>query len=223
MHLLKANIEKIRNEIEETCRSCGRKPEEVVVVAVSKSQPVALIEEAIKAGIKIFGENRVQEAEKKIALLGHQIEWHLVGHLQSNKVKKAVRLFDVIHSVDSIKIARLLNQTCKEENRAQLPIFIQVNISGEKTKSGVSENDLEELVDFVRKCDKLKPIGLMTLPPFFEDAEKVRPFFRRLKFLRDKFLPNGGLSMGMSHDFHIAIQEGATHVRIGTKIFGERK
>ncbi|RMG08511.1 MAG: YggS family pyridoxal phosphate-dependent enzyme, partial [Acidobacteria bacterium] len=158
----------------------------------------------------------------KIELLGQNVEWHLIGHLQSNKARKAVRLFDVIHSVDSVKIATVLERICFDENRQSLPVFVQVNLSGEKTKSGVSEKDLPMLIDFLRSCARLQLIGFMTLPPFFEDVEKVRPFFRKLRSIRDEFLPNGYLSMGMSHDFPVAIEEGATHLRIGTAIFGER-
>lgn len=223
MHSLEERFRKVKAEIEEVCEKCGRDSNEIRIVAVSKSQPLSLIEEAISVGIKVFGENRVQEAEKKIAELRCRVEWHLVGHLQSNKAKKAVRLFDVVHSVDSVKIAGILDRVCKEESRSELPVFIQVNLSGEATKSGVSKKELKDLIRFLAQCDRLKLVGLMTIPPFFEDVERVRPFFRELRVLRDKFLPNGWLSMGMSHDFHVAIEEGATHVRIGTRIFGERR
>ncbi|GIU82620.1 MAG: YggS family pyridoxal phosphate-dependent enzyme [Acidobacteria bacterium] len=225
---LKQAIETVKKEIEEAAIKVGRNPDEITLIAVSKSHPTSLIEEAIECGLTVFGENRVQEAERKILELGHRdVEWHLIGHLQSNKAKKAVKLFDVIHSVDSIKLASSLERICKEEGRNgfksdRLPIFIQVKLSDEETKSGIVEERLPELIEFVQSCEKLELKGLMTLPPFFEDVEKVRPYFRRLRELRDKHLPNGWLSMGMSHDFRIAIEEGATHVRIGTRIFGQR-
>jgi PLP dependent protein len=225
---LKQAIEVVRGEIEEAALKVGRSPDEITLIAVSKMHPPSLIKEAIECGLTIFGENRVQEAEQKILEVGHEgVEWHLIGHLQSNKVRRAVRLFDVIHSVDSIKLATHLERICKEEGRSgfeneKLPILIQVKLADEETKSGIGEEGLPDLIEFVQTCEKLELKGLMTLPPFFDDAEHVRPFFRRLRILRDKYLPGGWLSMGMSHDFKVAIEEGATHIRIGTRIFGQR-
>jgi len=226
---LKQAIEAVRGEIEEAALKVGRRPDEITLIAVSKTHPPSLIREAIECGLAIFGENRVQEAEQKILEIGHNgVEWHLVGHLQSNKARKAVKLFDVIHSVDSIKLATNLERICKEEGRSgfkddKLPIFIQVKLADEETKSGIGEKGLLDLIEFVQNCEKLELKGLMTLPPFFDDVEQVRPFFRRLRILRDKYLPGGWLSMGMSHDFKVAIEEGATHIRIGTRIFGQRR
>jgi len=219
---LRERFLKVQQEIEKACKRSGRDLRELTLVAVSKSQPVEVLKEAVSLGIKVFGENRVQEAERKIELLGHNVEWHLIGHLQSNKARKAVRLFDAIHSVDSVKIAGVLERICFDENRQSLPVFVQVNLSGEKTKSGVPEKDLPILIDFLKSCARLQLIGFMTLPPFFDDVERVRPFFKKLRLIRDELLPNGYLSMGMSHDFSVAIEEGATHLRIGTAIFGER-
>jgi len=220
--LLKDSIDSVRREIEEAALKVGRKSEEITLIAVSKTHPSWLIREAARLGVKVFGENRVQEAEQKILELKDEgIEWHLVGHLQSNKAKKAVKLFDFIHSVDSIKLATALDKACREESRLA-KVFVQVKLSDEATKHGINEEELPKLIEFVRKCERLELKGLMTLPPFFEDAEAVRPFFRKLRQLRDKFLPDGFLSMGMSHDFKVAIEEGATHVRIGTRIFGQR-
>jgi pyridoxal phosphate enzyme (YggS family) len=188
------------------------------------------VREALAAGATDFGENRVQEAETKISALGDQAaRWHLIGHLQANKARRAVRLFDIVHTLDSVSLAHRLDRSCAEEDRAELPVLIQVDLAGEETKSGVATADLAEFVSIVNQCSRLRFQGLMTLPPFFEEAEKVRPFFRRLRELRDELQANGGfgqhhgeLSMGMSHDFEVAIEEGATIVRVGTAIFGER-
>jgi pyridoxal phosphate enzyme (YggS family) len=177
----------------------------------------------MKAGAHVFGENKVQEAERKIDEIGGgRAEWHLIGHLQSNKARKAVRLFDVIHSLDSLDLAERLERICEEEGRAALSVFAQIDLAKEATKNGIDEKDLPELVEFLSRSKHLKFIGLMTLPPFFDDLERVRPFFRRLREIRDKVCPGGELSMGMSHDFPVAIEEGATVIRVGTALFGER-
>jgi PLP dependent protein len=220
---LAINLTAVRERIEQAALRSGRNADEIKLVAVSKTHPATVLTEAIAAGIKIFGENKVQEAQEKIPVVGRdKAEWHLIGHLQSNKARKAVQLFDVIESLDSIELAERLERICLEEGRASLPVFVQVDLAGEATKSGVLENELPELVDFLRSCKALKLDGLMIVPPYFDDIENVRPYFRRLRLIRDKLLPNGGLSMGMSHDFEIAIEEGATVVRVGTAIFGER-
>jgi pyridoxal phosphate enzyme (YggS family) len=177
-----------------------------------------------------FGENRVQEAEQKITAVGRDsARWHLIGHLQANKARRAVQLFDLIHSLDSIALAQRLDRLCQEEHRV-LPVLIQVDLAGEQTKSGVKEAELKELADVVRDSRNLSLRGLMTLPPFLEEPEQVRPYFRRLRELRDELDrqeyfgdETGELSMGMTHDFEIAIDEGATMIRIGTAIFGARK
>jgi PLP dependent protein len=227
---LRTSYDEVCEKISARARACGRAPEEITLVAVSKTHPVATLRMAIEIGITDFGENRVQEADTKISeLRGDAARWHLIGHLQANKARRAVRLFDVIHSLDSIPLAQRLDQFCDEENRNELSVLIQVDLAGEETKSGVAEEELAKLVKAVNDCSRLRLIGLMTLPPFFEDAEEVRPFFRRLKELRDQFQSRGSfgnkpgeLSMGMSHDFEVAIEEGATMLRIGTAIFGER-
>lgn len=220
----------IHRRIEQSARSAGRAPEEVSLIAVSKTHPPALLREAIAAGVRNLGENRVQEAEAKITELGRDaVRWHLIGHLQANKARRAVQLFDVIHSLDSTQLARRLDRLCLEEKRDELPVLIQVDLAGEATKSGASEAELPQLVEAVAACERLRLVGLMTLPPFFEDAEAARPFFARLRELRNAFLSSGAfgagrgeLSMGMSHDYEVAIAEGATMVRVGTAIFGER-
>lgn len=227
---LSERLDEVRRRIETCARQSGREPSEITLVAVSKTHPPHLLERAIEAGVRDLGENRVQEAEAKINELGrHRARWHLIGHLQANKARRAVTLFDVIHSVDSVSLAHRLDRMCREEVRDELPVMIQVDLAGEETKSGVSENDLPELVNVVKDSERLRLVGLMTLPPFFEDAERVRPYFRRLRELRDALGSRldfgdgrGELSMGMSHDYEVAIEEGATMVRIGTAIFGER-
>jgi len=209
----------------------GRSAEDVRLVAVSKTHPPDLIRHAIAAGVRSFGENKVQEAEGKIAEVGRDAaEWHLIGHLQSNKVRKAIQLFDVIQSVDSTELAARLERICNEDGRSQLSVFIQVDLAGETTKSGVAEDDLPKLVSYLRKCERLKLAGLMIIPPFFDDPESSRPYFQSLRVLRDRMTAEGAftdgrgeLSMGMSHDFEVAIEEGATIVRIGTAVFGERR
>ena len=217
------NLALIQSRIALAATRTGRTADEVKLVAVSKTHPPDVLREAISAGIRTFGENKVQEGETKILELGRDAaEWHLIGHLQSNKARKAVQLFDVIHSVDSVDIATRLERICGEEGREKLSVLIQVDLAGEETKSGIPESDLPDVVDFLQGCEHLSFDGLMVLPPFFEDPEATRPFFRRLRKLRDEIIPGGQLSMGMSHDFEVAIEEGATIVRVGTAIFGER-
>lgn len=224
-------LARVRASVRETAMRAGRAPEDVRLIAVSKTHPATLLQLAIDAGACDFGENRVQEAVEKIKELGRSdcLRWHLIGNLQANKARRAVQNFDVIHSLDDAELARRLNRMCEEENRAKLPVLVQVDLGGEATKSGVSENDLPELIEVIKACEHLSLIGLMTLPPFFDDAEPVRPFFRRLREVRDRLRSGGAfgdnqgeLSMGMSHDYEVAIEEGATMVRIGTAIFGTR-
>jgi pyridoxal phosphate enzyme (YggS family) len=220
---LRENLAEIRKKIEQAASKCGRNPNDVKLIAVSKTHASNVLREAIEAGANVFGENKIQEAEGKIIELGREnLEWHLIGHLQSNKARKAVKLFDVIHTLDSIELAERLERICIEENSDSLSILIEVDLAGEATKNGVGENDLPKLVEFLQSCERLKFDGLMIIPPFFEDVERVRPYFRKLREIRDGILPDGELSMGMSHDFELAIEEGATIVRVGTAIFGER-
>jgi PLP dependent protein len=227
---LRERLDEVREKIATVARRCGREPKEITLVAVSKTHPVSVVREALGAGIADFGENRVQEAESKItALRSHAARWHLIGHLQGNKARRAVKLFDVVHTLDSVSLADRLDRACAEENRAELPVLIQVDLAGETTKSGVPATGLTELVGIVNQYSRLRLQGLMTLPPFYEDSERVRRFFRRLRELRDELQATGNfdeqqgqLSMGMSHDFEVAIEEGATIVRVGTAIFGER-
>ncbi|MGA9993980.1 MAG: YggS family pyridoxal phosphate-dependent enzyme [Pyrinomonadaceae bacterium] len=228
---LRERLAAVRRRIEECARRSNRSPEEITLIAVSKTHPAETVERAIAAGVRDLGENRVQEAEDKIRELGRErVRWHLIGHLQANKARRAVQLFDLIHSVDSSALVHRLERLCADEGRAELPVLIQVDLAGEETKSGVSVEELPLVVESVTACERVRLDGLMTLPPFFETAERVRPYFQRLRELRDAIRSRnefgtrrGELSMGMSHDYHIAIEEGATMVRVGTSIFGERQ
>ena len=227
---LRARLTAVCERIAAAANASGREPEEVKLIAISKTHPPSVIRTLIELGAGDLGENRVQEAEEKIAEIGcDRARWHLVGHLQANKARRAVNLFEVIHSLDSLELAQRLDRLCAEEGRDKLPVLIQVDLGHEETKSGIDESELTHLVDGLRSLTHLELIGLMTLPPFFDDTEQSRPFFRRLRELRDDLQSRGAfgnrkgeLSMGMTHDFEIAIQEGATMVRIGTAIFGER-
>lgn len=226
---LRKRLQDVNNRIEAASRRSGRGPGDVRLIAISKTHPVEVIQEVIKLGATELGENRVQEAEGKIQILGKQARWHMVGHLQANKARKAIKVFDVIHSVDSLDLAQRLNEICKQEQRSSYPVLIQVDLGQEATKSGVAEADLMTLAAKIGELTSLKLVGLMTLPPFFEDPQKVRPYFAKLRNLRDSIAKEGifgehygDLSMGMTHDFEVAIEEGATMVRVGTAIFGER-
>src|SRR3954470_14806004 len=200
-------IERVRDRLRDAARRAQRSVDEITLVAVSKTHPAAAIEAAIDLGLADFGENRVQEAEEKIPSIGRATaKWHLIGHLQSNKARRAVELFDVIHSLDSAALAQRLDRICKDLQREILPVLIQVDIGHEPTKSGVAESSLREVAATVRECSRLKLIGLMTLPPFFDEAEQARPYFRRLRELRDELHAEGAfdnqsgeLSMGMTH------------------------
>lgn len=227
---LAARLAGIRARIAAAAKSAGRGADEVKLIAISKTHPASVIKRVIEFGVADIGENRVQEAEEKISRVGREaVRWHLVGHLQANKARRAVNLFDVIHSLDSLDLALRLDRLCGEEGREKLAVLIQVDLGHEETKSGIDESEITHLVDGIGPLRRLELVGLMTLPPFFDDPEQSRPFFRRLRKLRDELAARGAfagrkgeLSMGMTHDFEVAIEEGATMVRIGTAIFGER-
>lgn len=221
---LRGNLAAIIERIERAAQKVGRDSKEIKLVAVSKTHPAEVLQAAIESDIRIFGENKVQEAADKIEILGREnIEWHLIGHLQSNKARRAVQLFDVVHTLDSIELAERLERICIEENRQSLSVLVQIDLANEATKNGIKESELSATIEFLKNCGRLKFDGLMTIPPYFDDVEKVRPFFKRLREIRDAVLPNGELSMGMSHDFETAIEEGATIIRVGTAIFGSRE
>ena len=227
---LAARFEDVKSRVINTAQRCGRDPREVTLIAISKTHPPEVVKSLVELGATDLGENRVQEAEDKIPQVGRtMVRWHLVGHLQANKARRAVNLFDVIHSLDSIDLARRLDRLCTEEGKQSLPLLIQVDLGHEETKSGIDEHELPQLAESLRDLERLQLIGLMTLPPFFDDPEQARPYFRRLRELRDELARgglfgegNGELSMGMTNDFEVAIEEGATLVRVGTAIFGER-
>ena len=226
---MKQRLEQIKERIRKACESCSRDADSVRLVAVSKTIAAGTVQAAIEAGVTILGENYMQEAREKFnALVQYPVSWHFIGHLQSNKAKYAVRLFDLIHSVDSLKLARELDKQAKKVDKIQ-QILVQVNISAEDTKSGTSADETPGLISEISKLENLSIRGLMTMPPYFYQPEKVKPFFAALRELRDQIkaqsLPNVSLeelSMGMTGDFEVAIEEGATLVRIGTAIFGER-
>src|SRR5258706_7444524 len=228
---IELNLRSLRQRIAGAAERAGRDPKDIKLVAVSKTHPADVVRKAITAGISVCGESKVQEGEDKIAEIGSDAaEWHLIGHLQSNKARKAVQLFDVIQSLDSIRLAKRLERACIDEGRSELPVFVEVDLAGEETKTGIAEDDLDDLVRILRCCVCLRFEGLMVLPPYFEDPEATRPYFIRLRAIRDRLASEGAfangrgeLSMGMSHDFEIAIDEGATVVRVGTAIFGERQ
>ena len=221
---LRANLAEVKSRIERAAVKAGRNSNEIKLVAVSKTHPAEMLQVAIDARIAIFGENKVQEADGKVEVLGREnLEWHLIGHLQSNKARQAVRLFDVVQTLDSVELAERLERLCAEENRQSLSVLVQIDLGKEATKNGVDEKDLPKLIEFLKTCERLKFDGLMTIPPYFDDVEAVRPYFKRLREIRDAVVPDGVLSMGMSHDFETAVEEGATLVRVGTAIFGKRE
>jgi pyridoxal phosphate enzyme (YggS family) len=226
---LKENIARVQDRIAAACRRSGRQLREVMLVAISKTIPPERIRPAYELGLRDFGENRIQEAEaKRAALSDLAVTWHLVGHLQTNKAKLARELFHCVHSVDSLRVALKLDQAAVSGDD-KLPVLVQVNLGAESTKSGAGEEEVMSLVEQIGRLQTLELRGLMTLPPFFDNPEQSRPFFRRLRELaaaiESRRLPGVrmlDLSMGMSHDFEVAIEEGATMVRIGSAIFGPR-
>lgn len=222
-------LENIKDRINKSAVRCGRDPKSVRLVAVSKTVSTDRIKAAIDAGIDILGENYIQETRTKFnALAAYPVSWHFIGHLQTNKAKYAVRLFDLIHSVDSLKLARELDKQAKKVNKIQ-EILIQINIGNEPSKSGADIGNISNLIKDVSCLQNLSVKGLMIMPPYFTDPEKVRPYFSALRDLRNRIHQTVSgvdlheLSMGLSNDFETAIEEGATLVRIGTAIFGERK
>jgi len=227
---IKSRLMHIQERIASAAARAERVVDEITLIAVSKTHPASAIREAFGAGVRHFGENRVQEWEGKLAgISGLDATWHLIGHLQSNKAAKAAKQFHCIDSVDSAALAEKLNRTREEgEFGKKLRVLIEVRVAQEETKSGVEIKQLPSLAEEVEKLAKLEFAGLMCIPPFLEDPERVRPYFRALRDLRDDLavklnrkLPV--LSMGMSHDFEVAIEEGATEIRVGTALFGKRE
>jgi pyridoxal phosphate enzyme (YggS family) len=226
------NIARVRERITSAAGRAGRDPKEITLMPVSKTFPAERIREAHAAGLRVFGENRVQEFAEKAGALSDlsDAEWHLIGHLQSNKAAKAVELFGAVDSVDSVRLAEKLNSAAEKLSKA-LSILIEINVGGEDAKSGTAPDseELEQILLDAPRWGNLRIRGLMTVPPYSENPEDARPFFRHLREIRDQIssrkllvIAMDVLSMGMSHDFEVAIEEGSTCVRVGTAIFGER-
>ena len=227
--LIAASISEVRQRIAAAAAAAGRDPGSIRLLVVSKTFSADHVRAAYEAGQRDFGENKVQEALQKIeATADLSIRWHLIGHLQSNKARKAGPAFAAIHSIDSVDLVRRVDQAAAEAGTAP-DLYAQVDLAGEATKFGAPEEDVPGIVRAAVECRAARLRGLMLLPPWFDDPEQARPYFRRLRLLRDRLIENGvpeshlrDLSMGMSHDFEVAIQEGATLVRVGTAIFGKR-
>ncbi|MEI8352497.1 MAG: YggS family pyridoxal phosphate-dependent enzyme [bacterium] len=224
---LEARYADINRRIDAACERAGREASEVRLMAVSKTQSPDAIREVAALGVETFGENKVQEAQAKIPLCPSRLHWHLVGHLQSNKAREAVRCFEMIHSVDSLRLLETLDRVAGEEGR-NLPVCLEVNVSGERSKFGLPPGAVLETLRAADSLFRVKVVGLMTLPPVAEDPEEARPFFRALRAIRDQLQDQAGvalpeLSMGMSHDFEIAVEEGATWIRVGSLLFGPRQ
>ncbi|MCA1786456.1 MAG: YggS family pyridoxal phosphate-dependent enzyme [Desulfobacteraceae bacterium] len=229
MTQIKDNLIFIQEKIKKTAISCGRNPDDVQLIGVSKKKSIQDINQAISAGLNILGENYIQEAVEKIDAIGkNAAAWHFIGHLQSNKARFAVQYFDLIHTVGTLKLAREIDKQAKKIQKRQ-KILLQVNIAMEDTKSGATKEQVIELANAIMEFENLELLGLMCMPPYFEDPEDARIYFQKLVHIRDDIRTSGvddgamtHLSMGMSHDFAVAIQEGATMVRVGTAIFGSR-
>ena len=223
---IEENLLKVQERINNTATRVGRDPAQITLIAVSKTVAIEKICEAIAAGMIAFGENYVQEARQKIDEIGRTgLRWHFIGHLQTNKAHYAVKLFDLIHAVDSIKLAKELNKRDAAEGKT-IDCLIEANLSEEASKFGTTEEEARELAHEMHGLEHISLQGLMTMPPYFDDPELARPYFIALRKLQEKIAQDGitlpQLSMGMSTDFEVAIEEGATMVRVGTAIFGER-
>jgi PLP dependent protein len=225
--MIEERYNQISQKIADACAKVNRDPQSVTLVAVSKTHPPESVDEAVRLGILDFGENKVQEAKAKIPLCSGKIRWHGIGHLQTNKARDAVRLFHMIHSVDSVRLAECLNEQATAQSK-KLPILLEVNVSGEGSKFGLKPEQLDDTALAINQLKSLDLQGLMTMAPYSEQSEDSRPFFRKLAELKSRLEAKLGgslphLSMGMSGDFEVGIEEGATIVRVGTSLFGERK
>jgi pyridoxal phosphate enzyme (YggS family) len=223
---LEANLHSIQERIAAACRRVSREPASVTLLAVTKSQPPEIVSQAAELGLTLFGENRVQEARAKIPLCPSRLRWHMIGHLQSNKCREAVELFAMVQSVDSLHLAAELSRRAEQASKT-LPILLEVNVVGEATKFGYRPEQLIRELTQLNALPRLEIHGLMTVPPWTPEPEKVRPIFRQVRELKEKCeailgAPLPHLSMGMSGDFEVAIEEGATMVRLGTALFGPR-
>jgi pyridoxal phosphate enzyme (YggS family) len=227
MGAIEENFRTVKERIDDAATRAGRDPSQITLIAVTKTVAIERIREAIAAGMIAFGENYVQEARRKIDEIGRTgLQWHFIGHLQTNKAHYAVRLFDFIHAVDSIKLARELDKRAASAGRT-VDCLIEVNLSEEESKFGITEDKARGLVHEMKGLKNISLQGLMTMPPYFDDPELARPYFIALRTLQEKIAQDGThlpeLSMGMSTDFEVAIEEGATMVRVGRAIFGERR
>ena len=221
MHDIRAGLLRVRERIAAAAERAGRRPDDILLIAVSKTVEADRVREAIEAGVTALGENRVQEAKAKVAALGRPVPWHLIGHLQTNKVKDALEIFDVIHSIDRLEVARECERRAAGAGRP-VDVLLEINVAGEPQKSGFAPAALDEALEAIAGLAHLKVRGLMAIPPVVERAEESRPAFRALRALAERHRL-GELSMGMSGDFEVAIEEGATMVRVGTAIFGPRE
>jgi len=226
MSSISANLERVRQQIAQAAAKAGRAVEEIELVAISKTHDAEKVREVVEAGQSLFGESRVQEARIKIPELPSSLCWHFVGHLQKNKIRHALPLFEMIHSVDSLELAQDINRIAEEEG-LHPRVLLEVNVAGEGSKFGFQPDTLREQMESLLAFSRLSILGLMTIPPLAEDAEASRKFFVKLRDLRDQLQKEfhvdlAQLSMGMTNDFPIAVEEGATLVRVGTAIFGER-
>ena len=217
--MIEANLRSVTQRISMACERSGRRPSDVKLVCVTKQASIDQIRTVISLGVATFGENRVQDAVNKSASIGGSARWHLVGHLQTNKVRDAVRMFDLIHSVDSLRLAMAIDKEASRIGKVQ-EALVQVNVSGEKSKFGMPPGELEEFIDRTRPCGNFRVKGLMTIAPIHSKPEDYRAIFRSLRRLRDGYGFTSELSMGMTDDFEVAVEEGATLIRIGRAIFG---
>lgn len=222
------NCKRVMEGIADAAERCGRDPQQVKLLAATKTQPAPAIRAVVEAGVRLLGENYVQEAQAKKEAVGELAEWHLIGHLQRNKARAALGLFSVIQSLDNLRLARMLDREAGEQDR-EVDVLLEVNLAGERSKTGVAEQGLAPLLREVSGLSRIRVKGLMIVPPFADDPETSRPYFRKLRELRDSLnelgLPNVALeelSMGMTHDYPVAVAEGSTLVRVGTALFGPR-
>ena len=226
MNEVQERVDVVQDRLMAACDRAGRPVEDVQLIAVSKRYPAEAVEAVADCGLRVFGESRVQEAAEKIPRCRDGLDWHLIGHLQRNKIRRAVELFSMIHAVDSLKLLEAIDRICAESGQ-RVQALLEVNVSGEEAKYGMKPEELPAVLEAAVGLHYVEVVGLMTMPPWAEDPEAARPFFRKLRKLRDRVsdqlsFPLPELSMGMSHDFEVAIEEGATYVRVGTALFGAR-
>ncbi len=224
---IEQRLQQISERIDSACSKVGRDPAGVRLLAVTKTFPPEAVDEACRAGLDQMGESRIQEARQKLPLCSSRITWHFIGHLQRNKVREAVEYFSMIHAIDSLRLLEAVDKACAEVGK-RLPVLLEVNVSGEASKYGIPPGEVPQILDVAGRFLNVDIAGLMTIPPFSAEQEDARKYFKKLRELRDQWAGSHGfalkeLSMGMSHDFEVAIEEGATWIRLGSMIFGNRK